>query len=191
MQAMTDSNEITRRYFDSILLEARYWDSDLPSVRTEVFGETFATPIMSAALSHLDNVCPGGAVKMAQEVHAAGALHWTGMGEADELAAIYTNYSFTVVPAAFTIKSASIDPGDYPEDEYRYDVTDPADVVYNGAPQRQPVTIVDTETGETLVEGVDFTISYSADTTNVGTVTVTITGIGNYSGTMTATYRIT
>lgn len=96
MQAMTDSNEITRRYFDSILLEARYWDSDLPSVRTEVFGETFATPIMSAALSHLDNVCPGGAVKMAQEVHAAGALHWTGMGEADELAAILKTGAKTV-----------------------------------------------------------------------------------------------
>ena len=27
-----DSNQITRDYFDSLLLETRYWDSDLPSI---------------------------------------------------------------------------------------------------------------------------------------------------------------
>ena len=91
-----DSNQITREYFDSILLEARYWDSDLPSTEMALYGETFATPIMSAALSHLDNVCPGGAVKMAREVKAAGSVHWTGMGEAEELEAILATGAKTV-----------------------------------------------------------------------------------------------
>lgn len=65
MENRGDSNRITREYFDSILLEARYWDSDLPSTAVTLFGKTFETPIATAALSHLDNVCPGGAVKMA------------------------------------------------------------------------------------------------------------------------------
>ena len=78
MGKMLDSNVITREYFDSILVEARYFDSDLPCMETEFFGEKFETPITSAALSHLFNVCEGGPVKMARQVSAAGALHWTG-----------------------------------------------------------------------------------------------------------------
>ena len=66
---------------------------------------------------------------------------------------------------------------------------DPSDVVYNGQPQRQPVTI--TDNGKQLKEGKDFTLNYSDDVTNVGTVTVTVTGTGNYTGTVTKTYNIT
>ncbi|MGN0521647.1 MAG: CotH kinase family protein [Eubacterium sp.] len=41
----------------------------------------------------------------------------------------------------------------------------------------------------TLVEGRDYTVSY-ADNTNVGTATVTVTGINGYEGTKTATFNI-
>ena len=44
---------ITGYFFDSLMLEARFLDSDIPSTRMELFGETFDTPIMTAALSHL------------------------------------------------------------------------------------------------------------------------------------------
>ena len=91
-----DSDRITREYFDSMLLEARYWDSDLPSTELTLYGETFATPIMTAALSHLDKVCPGGAVKMAREAKEAGAIHWTGMGGEEELEAILATGARTV-----------------------------------------------------------------------------------------------
>ena len=57
MSSKSDSNQITRDYFDSILLETRYWDSDLPSTKMELYGETFETPIMTAALSHLHDIC--------------------------------------------------------------------------------------------------------------------------------------
>lgn len=57
MSSRSDSNQITRDYFDSILLETRYWDSDLPSTKMELYGETFETPIMTAALSHLHEIC--------------------------------------------------------------------------------------------------------------------------------------
>ncbi|CDD47016.1 alpha-hydroxyacid dehydrogenase FMN-dependent L-lactate dehydrogenase [Firmicutes bacterium CAG:534] len=57
MSSKSDSSQITRDYFDSILLETRYWDSDLPSTEMELYGETFETPIMTAALSHLHEIC--------------------------------------------------------------------------------------------------------------------------------------
>ncbi|MBQ6454655.1 MAG: InlB B-repeat-containing protein [Eggerthellaceae bacterium] len=73
----------------------------------------------------------------------------------------------------------------------RFTVEGPDDTVYNGESQKQPVTITDKETGKELKEGTDCIITYSDDTTNVGTVIVTITGIGNYDGVMTTTYQIT
>ena len=70
-------------------------------------------------------------------------------------------------------------------------MTDPKDTQYNGQNQEQPVTITDKDTGKPLVEGTDFDISYSEDVKNVGEVMVTITGKGNYTGTITRTYNIT
>lgn len=50
MQYHSSSDKITRDFFDSLLLETRYLDSDLPTTGIELFGQTFATPIMTAAL---------------------------------------------------------------------------------------------------------------------------------------------
>ena len=62
------------------------------------------------------------------------------------------------------------------------------DVVYNGQPQLQKPVVKDGE--KVLVEGTDYTLSYEGDTTNVGTVKVVVTGIGNYAGTTDVTYEI-
>ena len=47
MQMTSDSDKITRDYFDSLLLETRYVDSAVPSTGFTLFGETFDTPIMT------------------------------------------------------------------------------------------------------------------------------------------------
>ena len=52
----SDSDRITRNYFDSLLIETRYIDSAVPDSSMELFGETFRTPVMTAALSHLDGL---------------------------------------------------------------------------------------------------------------------------------------
>lgn len=80
-----DSNQITRRYFDSLLIEMRHIDAVTPSTEIELYGESFSTPIMTAALSHLDNCRTDGAAEMARGAKAANALMWTGMGEDEEL----------------------------------------------------------------------------------------------------------
>ncbi len=81
----SDSDQITRDYFDSLLLETRYIDAVLPSTQLKLFGETFTTPIMTAALSHLNSTCEDGMVKYAQGAKDAGAVHWIGMGSDSEL----------------------------------------------------------------------------------------------------------
>jgi len=82
-----DSNRITREYFDSLLIEMRHIDSVIPSTKLELYGETFSTPVMTAALSHLDKCRPNGAAEMARGALAANAVMWTGMGEDAELEA--------------------------------------------------------------------------------------------------------
>lgn len=87
MTYSSNSDVITRDYFDSLLLETRYIDSDIPSTRMTLFGEEFDTPIMTAALSHLHNPADGMAV-YAKGAALAGAAHWVGMGSDEELEGI-------------------------------------------------------------------------------------------------------
>ena len=70
-------------------------------------------------------------------------------------------------------------------------VTKPDDTMYNGEELKNKPTVEDTKTGATLVENVDYILSYSEDVINAGTVTVTITGAGNYEGTVATSYEIT
>jgi len=91
-----DSNEITREYFDSLLIEMRHIDSVIPSTKLELYGETFDTPIMMAALSHLNNVRENGMVEMAKGAKAANAVNWAGMGDEAELEAITATGARTI-----------------------------------------------------------------------------------------------
>lgn len=80
-----DANHITRDYFDSLLIEMRHIDAVVPSTSFELFGEKFATPIMSAALSHLNGCHPDGMVELARGAFAANSVMWAGMGDEKEL----------------------------------------------------------------------------------------------------------
>ena len=60
-------------------------------------------------------------------------------------------------------------------------------VTYNGSPQTPAVAVMDNT--YTLIIDTDYTVSYS-DNTNAGTATVTITGMGNYTGTKTVNFTI-
>jgi isopentenyl diphosphate isomerase/L-lactate dehydrogenase-like FMN-dependent dehydrogenase len=83
-----DSGKITRDYFDSLLVEMRHIGAVEPDTAFTLYGKTFSTPIMMAALSHLNNTRQEGMVEAAKGFHAAGALAWSGMGEYTELEAM-------------------------------------------------------------------------------------------------------
>ena len=81
-----NSNRITREYLDSLLIETRYMDAAVPDIRCTLFGQTFASPIMTAALSHLDHfMFPGAAEALARGAKEAGAILWWGMAEEEEV----------------------------------------------------------------------------------------------------------
>ena len=58
---------------------------------------------------------------------------------------------------------------------------------YTGSAVTPLITV--TDSGKTLKEGTDYTVTYS-NNTNEGTATVKITGKGNYSGSATAEFEI-
>ena len=96
MEYTSNSDKITRDYFDSLLLESRYIDSDLPSTKLELYGRSFDTPVMTAALSHLGNTAENGMVIYAQAAAKANAVHWVGMGEDKELEDITATGAATI-----------------------------------------------------------------------------------------------
>lgn len=50
---ISDANEITARYMDSILIKERLIDSVVADTSIELFGTKFASPVMTPAFSHL------------------------------------------------------------------------------------------------------------------------------------------
>ncbi len=80
-----NADQITRDYFDSLLLEMRHLDGTKPDTKFTLYGEKFDTPIMMAALSHLNNIHDNGMATMAKGAAMANAVNWAGMGEKDEL----------------------------------------------------------------------------------------------------------
>lgn len=87
----SSSKDITRAYFDSLLVEERLMDSGVPLTELELYGRKFRTPIMTAALSHIGTFnpdMPGGMVQYAQGAAMAGAVHWIGMGSDEEFESV-------------------------------------------------------------------------------------------------------
>ena len=106
----------------------------------------------------------------------------------------FTNVTFVVHDGWLKIDPKSIVPDgpDTPDEKKTgIEVTKPADSKYDGNVHENRPVVKDTKTGATLVEGTDYTLSYKGDTTNAGTVTVTITGAGNYTGSHNVEYQIT
>ena len=93
-----------------------------------------------------------------------------------------------------TVKAKSIVPdGPDTPDENKTGITvsEPSDSKYDGKEHKEVLTVTDTKTGKELVAGTDYSVTYSSDLVNAGTVKVTVAGLGNYTGSFTKTYKIT
>ena len=96
----------------------------------------------------------------------------------------FSKVTFVVVDGQLTITPKSVDP----EAGKGMSVGKLPHVTYNGKSQKQKPEVKDGNT--LLTEGIDYTLVYSKDTTNVGTATVTVEGKGNYAGEAEVTYEI-
>ena len=77
-----DSIRIAREYLDSLQVESRLLGAEEPSSAFEFLGQKFSTPIMTAALSHID------LKGMAEGARSAGAAVSIGMGDNETLKAV-------------------------------------------------------------------------------------------------------
>ena len=83
---VSDANEITARYMDSLLIKERLIDSVVADTSIEFFGETFSSPVMTPAFSHLKEF--GGRELTGLEEYSIAAknlniLNFVGMMEND------------------------------------------------------------------------------------------------------------
>ena len=106
-----------------------------------------------------------------------------------------TNYTLAKESIGkLTVKAKSIVPNgpDTPnEKKTGITVSEPSDSKYDGKEHREVLTVTDTKTGKELVAGTDYSVTYSSDLVNAGTVTIKVAGLGNYIGSFTKTYKIT
>lgn len=91
-----DSNEITRRYFDRILIEMRHLDNKLPDTQTQLFGRKVDMPITTAAFSHMKTAEMDGMVELARGANACNAVNMVGMGDESELERVIATGAATV-----------------------------------------------------------------------------------------------
>ena len=115
-------------------------------------------------------------------------LNWTGSAKESN----YKHGKDSI--GTLTVKAKSIVPdGPDTPDEKKTGITvsDPSDSKYDGKEHREVLTVQDTKTNDELVAEKDYSVTYSDDLVNAGTVTITVEGIGNYTGSFTKTYKIT
>ena len=70
-----------------------------------------------------------------------------------------------------------------------FTIDDISDVTYNGTTQEPTVVVRDATTHDLLTKDTHYTVNYT-NNTNVGTASANVTGIGNYQGTATKTFKI-
>ena len=109
--------------------------------------------------------------------------------------AVETNYKHgmdSIGKLKVTKKSIVPDVPDTPDEKKTgITVNEPSDSKYDGKEHKEVLTVTDTKTGKELVAGTDYSVTYSSDLVNAGTVTIKVAGLGNYTGSFTKTYKIT
>lgn len=91
--------ERTREYFDQLFLEMRLVGAKTPDTTLHLYGDEFASPIMTAALSHMGTFFPEADTPMIQYAKGAkeaGCVHWIGMCEEDEFEAVMATGARTI-----------------------------------------------------------------------------------------------
>jgi len=96
---LSDANEITARYMDSILIEERLIDSVNADISTSFFNENFDTPVMTPAFSHLGKYNgreQTGLEEYSLAAKKCNALNFCGMMENDMFQKIVNTGAKTV-----------------------------------------------------------------------------------------------
>lgn len=160
----------------SILSTLRTGDSSYGQMSGTSMSSPWVAGVMAMEFAANGSLCAERAIEYlyesATDLGAAGWDRQTGYGLVDAYKAV--SLAKGAVPAA-------------PKDISAANVAAIPSQTYTGAALTPSVIV--TYDGTTLKEGTDYTVSY-ANNVSVGTATVTITGIGIYTGSIAATFPI-
>ncbi len=95
----SDANVITRRYLDSILFQFRMIDTCVGDLTFTLWSETFSSPVMLPAFSHLSHVGKDGKDPMVEYAIAAknmNLVNWVGMESNEEFQKILDTGAKTI-----------------------------------------------------------------------------------------------
>lgn len=94
----SDSTQLTRRYYDSLMFDMRYLDNCAADTKFTYLGHTFDSPITISALSHLGRFGYGddGMVAVARAAKEMNILNFCGSGSYEELEAIVETGAKTI-----------------------------------------------------------------------------------------------
>ena len=96
---LSDANEITERYMDSILIEERLVGSKVADLETKILGESFSMPVMTPAFSHLacfNGRKQTGLVEYSLAAKECNVLNFCGMMENEQFQQIAATGAKTV-----------------------------------------------------------------------------------------------
>ena len=190
----TEKLTITKR---PIMITGSGWDADQVYTGKE-YKKTEYT-VEEANVENTRGLVAGETATVSYEIKGANVGPYTGTFEDNFLVKkgnkdVTSNYEPVKEEGTLRIVTQSITPGPDPENpDPSYDgiqIDSPSDVEYDGQAHKWSPTVTD-KNGNALTEGTDYEVSYDKDDfTDVKTITVTITGKGNYTGTVTRVYNI-
>ena len=90
---------------------------------------------------------------------------------------------------SYEVKACPLSDQDHP-DRIKLELTKGTVYTYTGHDIDPGLKLTHTESGTVLAESTDYTVDYSPNRRDAGTVTVTVTGKGNYTGFLQTTYTI-
>ena len=147
-------------------------------------GDTF----YYAELQVGDTLAPGAGTTDAMSIVYNGETYVLDSGSTCKLSDVISGYETSTVLKLETVKKVKYCYlGSPATDLSSFTLAEIPDQTYTGSALEPAITLTNGDT--TLVQGTDFTAEYS-NNIDVGTATVTITGAGSYSGSLTASFRI-
>ncbi len=154
-------------------------DIDLSSAEVTLAGDTFSYTGSAVKPEVKEVICNG--IKLIDDNYTVSYEDNTVAGNNTARAVVTGNKRFTgTAKTSFSISGEALS-----DSMVTLSATD---LEYSGTSQKPEVTVK--KDGTTLVNDKDYTVTYSEDTINVGTVEVTVTGKGGYTGTVVKTYKI-
>ena len=114
-----------------------------------------------------------------------GTVTGTGVGTATITVTAASDNNYELAVTTFTVTVGPVSLSD--TSKVAVSLSD-TEFTYNSSEQKPVITVVCN--GAPLTEGEDYEVAFSGESTNAGEYSVTVTGKGNYDGSVTENYRI-